>query len=512
MIDVILERGKDNPQLIFESLNSTGLGLSQADLIRNYVLMDQTLDLQNRLYEKYWYPMEQIFGENLNWIAKYIRDYLTMKQSEIPKIDAVYETYKQFLKSENGLPTIAIEAAIKSLYKYAVFYVRIALSAKQDAAIAKKLKEIDKLKIETCYPFLLAVYGDYEEEKITKGEFIEIIGLISNYAFRRAICGIPPNSLNKTFAILYKSIKHETYLESIKAAFLLMSGYKRFPTDAEFREELQVKDVHNFRSRNYLLESLENWQRKELVNVENYTIEHILPQNQNISLQWQAELGEDWGKVKETYLHTLGNLTLTGYNSELSDRPFAEKKKIAGGFATSPLYLNESVRNATTWNADAILSRASTLAERACTIWKRPALSKERLEFYKEKEQEKNNEQEVYSLEDYVHLEGDMLDLYKSLEKRILNLDTSVRIEFKKLYIAFKSQSNFVDVVPQKSGLRLSLNTRFDTIKDPKGFCVDISELGRWGNGDVEVRLERVGDLDYVITLIEQVLEEQIGI
>lgn len=506
IVDVILERDKDNPQLIFESLNSTGLDLSQADLIRNYILMGQPMDKQNDLYERYWFPMEQSFGENIGSLAWFIRDYLTMKEASIPRIDQVYEVYKKFLGSKNGFKTV--EEAVKSLYQYAKYYVRIALLKEEDPFISKKLKEITKLKIDTSYPFLLAVYGDFEEEQINKEEFVEIIGTVSNYVFRRAICGIPTNSLNKTFATLYKRIKRETYLESVKAAFILMDGYRRFPSDTEFSKELQIKDVYNFRSRNYLLESLENHNRKELVNAENYTIEHILPQNQNLSIQWQNELGEDWERTKAKYLHSLGNLSLTGYNSELSDRPFSDKKTIPGGFDTSPLFLNESVRAEVKWNEEAILRRASKLAERACIVWKQPSLSKEKLILYREPEEVK--EHSVYSIEHYDHLQGEMLELYRQLEKRILNIDSTVRVEFKKLYIAFKCQTNFVDIVPQKKRLRLSLNTQFDKIKDPKGFCKDVSGLGRWGNGDVEVGLENPSQLDYIMDLVEQAFEEQV--
>lgn len=506
IVDVILERDKDNPQLIFESLNSTGLDLSQADLIRNYILMGQPIDKQNYLYERYWFPMEQCFGENIGALAWFIRDYLTMKEASIPRIDQVYEVYKKFLGSKNG-PN-SVEEALISLHRYSRYYVRIALLKEEDPTIARKLKEITKLKIDTSYPFLLAVYGDFEEEQITKEEFVEIIGIVSNYVFRRAICGIPTNSLNKTFATLYKRIKRETYLESVKAAFILMDGYRRFPTDAEFIKELQIKDVYNFRSRNYLLESLENQNRKELVNAENYTIEHILPQNQNLSIQWQVELGQAWEKTKAKYLHSLGNLTLTGYNSELSDRPFSEKKTIPGGFDSSPLFLNESVRAESHWNEEAILRRASKLAERASIVWKVPILPEDKLNQYKEPEEISDHSQ--YSLEQYEHLKGEIFELYQQLEKRILNLDATVRVEFKKLYIAFKAQTNFVDVVPQKKRLRLSLNTQFDKIKDPESLCKDVSGLGRWGNGDVEVGLSSLAQLDYIMDLIEQAFEEQV--
>lgn len=308
--------------------------------------------------------------------------------------------------------------------------------------------------------------------------------------------------------LLEFTLESTTYLESVQVAFLLMDGYRRFPNDIEFRRELQIKDVYNFRSRNYLLESLENFNRKELVNAENYTIEHILPQNPNTSIEWEQELGENWEKVKEKYLDTVGNLSLTGYNSELSDRPFSDKKTIEGGFNRSPLFLNESVRVEPRWNETAIKNRAGKLANRAIKVWNRPKLEETRLDLYKEPESSK--EQAVYDIAHYEHLHGDMLNLYNALEKRVLNLDASVRVEFKKLYIAFKVQTNFLDIVPQKKRLRLSLNIDYNSITDPKGLCKDVSDLGRWSNGDVEVGLENLGELDYIMELIEQAFEEQV--
>ena len=507
IIDVTLERGKDNPQLIFESLNSTGLDLSQADLIRNYMLMSELPEKQESLYEQYWFPMEQSFGEKIGSLAWFIRDYLTMKDESIPKINLVYETYKRYRFNKK----LTIEQAIKNLYKYSKYYVRIELLKEPDPDIAKKLKEVTKLKLDTSYPFLLAVYSDYDEEKITKDEFIEIVDLVSNYIFRRAICGVPTNSLNKTFANLYNLIKKEAYLESVKATFLLMDGYTRFPTDAEFIAELKIKNIYKFRSKDYLLETLETWGSKEPVNTKKCTIEHILPQNPNVSKQWQDELGENWKDVKEKYLHTLGNLTLTGYNPTLSDKSFSEKKTIQGktiqgGFNTSPLFLNKSVKEATTWNEAAILKRASILAEKACTVWSRPLIPDDILKLYKKSDE---MQQSAYNLDHYDSLQGDMLDLYRNFEKRVRNLDSSVRVEFKNTHIAFKAQTNFVSVLPQKKRLKLYLNAEYDQIKDPVGICRDVSGVGKWGNGDVEVGLESPDGLDDVMELIEQTFEYQ---
>ncbi len=507
VVDVALEREKDNPQLIFESLNSTGLNLSQADLIRNYILMGQEPTFQKHLYETYWYPMEQSFGENISALPWFMRDYLTMKLNSIPKIGEVYDTFKLYFN--NHKDKLGTENIVKSLYEYSQYYVAIALQKEADKTLKSVLKEITKLRMDTSYPFLLAVYGDYNNELITFDEFVEILHLTKNYVFRRAICGIPTNSLNKTFATLYKNIKSETYAESVKAAFMLMDGYRRFPDDAEFTREIQLKDVYNFRSRNYLLESLENFKRKELVNAENYTIEHIIPQNPKTPIEWQEELGENWKIVKEKYLHTLGNLSLTAYNSELSDRPFTNKKTIEGGFNDSPLFLNKSVRAAEVWNEQAINNRASDLGERALKVWPSPKLNDDVLEMYRAPATTKDTVQ--YTIDQYEHLQNEMLDLYRLFEKRVLNIDATAKVEFKKLYIAFKAQTNFVDVVPQKSKLRLSLNMDFENIKDPKNLCRDISGLGRWGNGNVEVNLRDASELDDIIELVQQAFEEQMN-
>ena len=506
VVDVALEREKDNPQLIFESLNSTGLDLSQADLIRNYVLMGQELALQTELYEKYWYPMESNYGNDyVTTFNSFMRDYLSVKTGQIPRIDRVYGAFKNYV--EAGKTGITIADAVKDIYKFSEYYVNMVLTKEPDKELNSPFRSIAKLKVDVSYPFLLPVYDDYATGRITKEEFLSVINYVENYVFRRAICGIPTNSLNKTFATLYKSFNKANYVEGLEAAFQLLDGYKRFPDDAEFEKEIMVKDLYNFRSRNYLLSKLENLNRKEFVNIDEYTIEHVLPQNPNLSPAWQAMLGENWKKIQDSYLHTLGNLTLTGYNSELSDRSFAEKKSIEGGFDESPIKLNGYMQKVNEWNEVNIKTRAAQLASLAVRIWKAPTLSPEVLDKYRPKEEK---EASLYTIDNYEYLKGDMLDLYQVLRKRILNIDASVKEEFKKLYIAFKSSTNFVDIVPQKARLRLSLNIDFDHIIDPNGLCKDVSGLGRWGNGDVEVGVSSLGELDYVMELVQQAFDAQL--
>jgi len=505
IVDVALEKDKDNPQLIFESLNSTGVDLSQADLIRNYILMGQEIKTQTELYEKYWFPMEQSYGnEYSTTFDGFMRDYLSVKTGSIPRIDRVYDEFKSYVQNSNA--PARITEAVRDIHQYSGYYVNMVLHKEPDADLQKGFRSISKLKVDVSYPFFLPVYHDYSTGIICKAELSEILNLVENYVFRRAICGIPTNSLNKTFATVYKSVKKEAYLESIKAAFQAMDSYKRFPSDAEFEKEIVAKDVYNFRSRNYLLARLENYKRKEPVNVEHYTIEHILPQNQNLSIEWQRMLGDNWKAIQEQYLHSLGNLTLTGYNSELSDKPFNQKKIIEGGFDESPIRLNEFLRKVDLWNEEQIQLRASELAVKAREIWFAPNLTLETMSKYKPEEKEST----VYTIETYEYLHGDMLQLYYALKKRILNIDSSVKEEYKKPYIAFKSLTNFVDVVPQKARLRLSLNMDFPDIIDPKGLCKDVSGLGRWGNGDVEVGISNINDLDNVMELIQQAFDKQL--
>ena len=256
IVDISLDRERDNPQLIFESLNSTGLELTQADLIRNFVLMGLEKQEQDNLYNDYWALMEKTFGyaKYSALFDRFMRDYLTIKTGKIPNIKDVYSAFKLYTQK-----FIDIKELVADVYKYSKYFVNIALEKEQDDEIRVVFSDINTLKVDVSYPFLLQVYEDYKQERITKEEFMQILKYIESYVFRRAICGIPTNSLNKTFANLYKEIKLENYLESFKAALILKDSYRRFPRDEEFREQLLIKDVYNFRSRNYLLKKLENY-------------------------------------------------------------------------------------------------------------------------------------------------------------------------------------------------------------------------------------------------------------
>lgn len=317
--------------------------------------------------------------------------------------------------------------------------MKLAFQTEKDKEINEVLTDINTLKVDVSYPFLLEVYDDYERQILSKSEFISILKLVEAYVFRRAVCGVPTNSLNKTFATLSKEIDKTNYLESVRAAFLLKDSYKRFPTDEEFKRELMIKDVYNFRNRNYLLRKLENYNRKEIIDIEAYTMEHIMPQNPNLSPEWRRDLGPNWEEVHKTYLHTLGNLTLTRYNSELSDRSFKEKRDMEGGFADSPLRLNRELAKLETWNEEEILKRAQFLADLALKVWEYPHLSDDILAKYRKKGSE--HESVTYTIADHPELQGDMLALFEELRGCIMPKHQIYKMSVAKVYPHYISKA-----------------------------------------------------------------------
>ncbi|WP_017305920.1 DUF262 domain-containing protein [Spirulina subsalsa] len=375
VVDVALNREQDNPQLIFESMNSTGRELTQADLIRNYILMGLEPELQTKLYERYWRPMEVEFGQEAygTQFDSFMRHFLTVKTGAIPNKSAVYEEFKKYSISPQ-VDQAGVEALVNDIHTFARYYCAMALGYEQNPELKLAFQDLRELKVDVAYPFLLELYHDYASGKFPRTDFLQAVRLVESYVFRRAICGIPTNSVNKTFANFTKFIKKDEYLETIKAHFMRLPSYRRFPNDEEFKRVLQTKDLYNIRDRSYWLRRLENHDRKERVAVDEYTIEHIMPQNANLSPAWRASLGLDWQRIHKTYLHTLGNLTLTAYNSRYSDKSFPEKRDMEKGFKESPLKLNQGLGQIKQWDENAICQRADRLSQMALDVWIAPKL------------------------------------------------------------------------------------------------------------------------------------------
>jgi uncharacterized protein with ParB-like and HNH nuclease domain/predicted transport protein len=508
VVDISLTRDQDNPQLIFESMNSTGRELSQADLIRNFVLMGLEPDHQSRIYEDHWHPIEVSFPQDGYGahFDTFMRHYLTLRTGEIPNLRDVYTAFKEYAR-EPKVAEVGVDALVRDIQAFAQYYTRMALNKEPDAELAVAFRDLRELKVEVAFPFLLELYHDYDAGLLPKSDFLRAVRLVEAYVFRRAVCAIPTNSLNKTFATFSRVLRRDSFLESIEAHFMTMPSYRRFPDDEEFRRAMAQRDLYNFRSRSYWLRRIENFDRKERVAVDEYTIEHIMPQNVNLSSGWRNALGPEWRRVQETLLHTVGNLTLTGYNAEYSDRPFEEKRDMHGGFRESPLRLNEGLGSIDVWNEDAIAKRAERMTGIAVRVWDAPRLSPSVLEGYLPQV----DQTVEYTLSDHPTVDegGSMQPLFHALRQNILALDPCMTEEIVKSYIAFKAETNVVDVVAQARQLRLSLNMKFHDLRDPKGITRDMTSIGHYGNGDVEVAIKDLDELPYVIGLIRQSLEQQ---
>ncbi|CAJ2376216.1 MAG: DUF262 and DUF1524 domain-containing protein [Gammaproteobacteria bacterium] len=511
IVDISLHHGKDNPQLIFESMNSTGLDLSQADLIRNFVLMGLDYDLQEKIYTEQWRPMEIEFGQEAygKHFDAFMRHYLTLKMHEIPKISQVYKRFKEYANSakikENG-----VEALVADIRAYSGHYCAMALGKEQNKALASAFADFVKLKAEIAFPFLLELYGDYASGSLSAEDFERAVRLVESYVLRRAICEIPTNSMNKTFANFGRVLKKERYLESIQAHFLLLPTYRRFPADDEFRKQIKERNIYTFRSRTYLLGKLENHGHKEFANINEYSIEHILPQNKNLSPEWKEMLGENWQEVQKTWLHTLGNLTLTGYNSEYSDRSFLEKRDMKNGFGQSKLYLNRDLGSLDVWNEQAIQNRAAELADTAVKIWDAPRLDDATLATYK-REEEQSSVHTIEKDHPYLAAGSAMRPLFDEFDREVRAFDENVKQEVLMHYISYKSDSSIVSVIPQAKALQLTINISHAEISDPAGMAEYVSGRGHLGIGDTRAYLRNEEDLRYVIGLVRQAFEKQLG-
>ncbi|MCQ2723449.1 DUF262 and DUF1524 domain-containing protein [Helicobacter pylori] len=501
VVEISLERGKDNPQLIFESMNSTGKDLTQTDLIRNYILMGLEPEKQKIFYKKYWRAMEEDFKQNETLFNQFFRHYLTIKTREIPNINKVYEVFKRY-QQERGIET---EILLQDLQKYCGFFCQIVFKKEADKDLNKALGFLVDLKRDVVYPLLLELYSDYKDGVLSDQDFISIIYLIESYICRRVACGFGSNGLNKIFPSFTKKINKDQYLESIKAHFLLLEKTKgKFPKDSEFKNLFITIDFYHLKEKKYFFERLEKFNTKEPVNTQECTIEHIMPQT--LTEEWERDLGENFQAIHDKYLHTIGNLTLTGYNKEYSNNSFQEKRDMEKGFKQSSLKLNQSLKNLESFGEKEIEKRANDLADWALKIWTYPKLDAETLEKYKPKKEKK-----AYDLSSY-KFGSHSRELFDILSKEIKALDERITEKFNQEYVSCMFDTNFVDIVPLKNGLKLYLNMPFNELQDEKNLAKDrTNKKNHNGNGDVEVKLETKENIPYCLGLIKQALEKQMG-
>lgn len=380
-VEISLERGKDDPQRIFESLNSTGLELSQADLIRNYILMGLEPNEQIRIFNEYWDIIEQNakdLEKEESKVSDFIRDYLTYKTKKIPNKAKVYEEFKARYAARNAK---FYQETLQEIKEFSFHYAKLLNPAKEsNTQLRKQLDYIRRLEINISFPFLLPVYSDYANKHITVEQFEAVLKLVQSFVWRRFIIGLPTNALNKIFMTLYNDVDGTRYLPSIQKALMRKKGVQKFPTNKEIELALEEKDVYNIQSKNriYFLELLENHENREYVSIENndITIEHIFPQTPDEV--WYNKLDNNTISLfSDKFLNTISNLTLSGNNGSLSNKYFLDKKAMnkdgkQQGYNFSRLWLNQYLREIDRWDLETLKTRYKLLLDRFYKIWEYP--------------------------------------------------------------------------------------------------------------------------------------------
>lgn len=368
---------EDDPQLIFESLNSTGLNLSEGDKIRNYILMGLPNDQQTKFYEKYWNRIESYTDYD---VSSFVRDYLSIKQQSTPNMNSVYPTFKKYVEDAE---VADIEPLLKDLLEYAKRYAFLIKGGHSDERLNSCIYRLNRLSTSVTRPFLLEVIRLSESGALTADELIEVFHFTESYLFRRAICDLPTNALNKIFLLLHREIirfdgDESHYVEKFKYALLSKRERTRFPSDEEFAECMSTRNIYGMNPKNklYLFERLENSETSETKDVwghldrGEYSIEHVMPQH--LTAAWIVSLGDNYEAIHTNWLHRLANLTLTAYNSRYSNSPFAEKRDMPHGFKDSGLRINQWVGRKEQWGLPELEERDQLLKNTVIGIWPYP--------------------------------------------------------------------------------------------------------------------------------------------
>lgn len=496
IVDVSLTRGHDDPQMIFESLNSTGLDLTQADLIRNFVLMRLDDELQTRLYDDYWRPIEVEFGNRYrSEFDKFCRDFLVLKlrPSKQLRADAIYHHFRSYFHAESA--TRSVEDILAELRRFASYYVRFSLGKEADTYLAEPARRLREL-VEVASPLILRLHDCHARAGTLDAKaFREAIELLESYVFRRSACDMQTRSLYQIFAGIAYKIREAAPLQSLKVALYRGGRKRRFPSDTEFRDALETRDVYAMRTCAYLLGRLEN-DSKEKIDTSAFTIEHVLPQSENLLPAWREMLGADWKLVQETWLHRLGNLTLTGYNSEYSDRAFDEKKSMARGFNDSPLRLNRFIREQSHWTAAEIEARGKALAQQAVKVW--PSLLVDMNAVRAAELEERRAAAAQFTIES-IGFDPEARALFDAIRPHLLALGDDVIELCGAKSVVYRVFDHFVEVLPRSRRVLLLVNLDFDDADDPSGIARDASDQAFIANAS------EPGDVLFPVTEASQI-------
>lgn len=380
IIDIFLEK-EDEPQSIFESLNSTGLDLEESDKIRNYVLMGLSSVHQEEYYENYWNPIEKLTNFK---VSAFVRDYLSLKQGRIPVIDNVHPTFKEFI--ENPKSPLIVSDVLAEMVTFARINQEFTQATKYTPKICAILNRLAQMDMSIINSFLMAFFKYAEDNNEQDDTYLRVLSAIETYIFRRLICSYGTNALNKIFCILHKEIlklktEDDNYADVMIYILLNKKGSSQYPDDADFKQALLTRNIYSMSSKNkmYLFNRLENKESRERFEVIKnmaegiFSVEHIMPQT--LTEQWKKDLGQEYERIYDEWLNTLANLTLTGYNSKYKNHPFIVKRDIKDGFKDSNLRLNGYVSDCDKWGESELSARRAQLWHWAAELWQYPVTS-----------------------------------------------------------------------------------------------------------------------------------------
>lgn len=474
VVDVSLNPGKDDPQLIFESLNSTGMDLSQSDLIRNFILMRLPEAEQTRLYETYWSKIEDLFRGSHKTFDAFVRDYLALRSGATrqEKADEIYFAFRREFGSIGTEPE-RLDRLLEDLLRFSRYHAAFSLGAHAAEPLQEPLKRLCR-QVDVPAILIMRLFECHDVHgTLDLDAFVDAIKLIESYVFRRAVCGEQTRGYWRVFANLAHRIDPGCPLESLAVGLARQSGAYRFPDDTEFFRALTDRDVYGKRVCFELLDRLENDGSKEPTDTINYSIEHIMPQNEDLLPEWREMLGADWADIQRQWLHRLGNLTLTGYNSQYSDRPFAEKRTISGGFEESSVRLNKYVREQAYWTPAQMKARGEMLARRALSIWPRLEVD---AALVRAAEIDDLQRRAMRRDVGKVQMTQEARVLFEQLRVKVLEIDSDIIELAEPQSVSYHGPDFFLEVLPRKGWINLLLDLDFNEANDPHGIAEDASQ------------------------------------
>ena len=512
VISINLTQGKDDAQLVFESLNSTGIPLAQSDLVRNLFLMNLPLDEQHRLYNAYWKEIEDLYRDHAKDLQDFLKVYLAWRTNTKVKEDLIHEKFRAFLRDRlaSVFSSSDIEAHLASLRRSARHYAEFALpNGRARSEFDRALARLRSLNVRSPLGVLLLRLFDLRERTpslLSANAFGECLKSIETYLVRRAVCRLPSNSYSRAFAAVARAIRDDHPFDSFQVALVTRKYHGcEFPSDDAFRDNLLSSEIYEREWLcRHLLEGIENEGSKERLRTGNLTIEHIMPQR--LTPAWEEMLGDDAHEIHQVWLHRLGNLTLTAYNTEYGNEPFEQKRDMVGGYRDSPLRLNRQLGQRVHWGSEEIQERNSTLANRALTVWPRPVIKDAVIQDIKMLELRDRAKNRDWTNTEMGAGARRLVDLVRPLIIR----DGVIEIAYTKS-IAYYCPEWVLEVVPKMRVVHLVFGAGIEEVKDlpydavrvRPGERKKITNAKHWNQARAWMKVESVEDVEKSRRVIE---------